>query len=75
MHEQDFKNIRDGFINTPAQCSVIIQVLRITRKLMEGGDTTQTLWSSMMYLCTEFSVFPTLKRHWKTEQYADRHLQ
>lgn len=37
MHEQDFKNIRDGFTNTPAQCSVIIQVLRITRKLM--GDT------------------------------------
>lgn len=36
MHEQDLRNIIDGFIITPAQCSVIIQVLRISRKVTEA---------------------------------------
>lgn len=73
MREQDFKNIIDGFVNIPAQFSVIIQLLRIIRKVTEGGK--KILWSSMMYLCIEFLVFPILKGHGKTEQYAARHLQ
>lgn len=59
MHEQSFKNILDGFINTPAQLSVIMEVLQIFRKAIERKK--KILWRTMVYLCIKLLVFPILK--------------
>lgn len=68
MHEQDFKNILDGFINISAQRSVILQVLKIIRKVTEGRTKTQNIVKLHGVPLYWILGLPILKGQWKTEQ-------
>lgn len=63
-------NILDDCVNTPAQGSVIIQILKITRKATEEKE--MFLLGSTVCQCIEFPLTP--KRTEEKTKYADRQL-